>query len=80
MASKNTAGVVYQPDLQFPTATVREALIFSALLRQPKTTPYVEKIAYVEEVINLIGMEALADTVIGTSGESMYLNICITEC
>lgn len=80
IASKNMAGVVYQQDLQFATATVKEALIFSALLRQPKTTPYVEKITYAEEVINLIGMEALADTVIGTSGESEYLNTCITEC
>jgi len=78
--SKTMAGFVHQQDLQFATATVKEALIFSALLRQPKTTPYVEKITYVEEVINLIGMEALADTVIGTSGESEYLDTCITEC
>ncbi|KAJ9636210.1 hypothetical protein, variant 1 [Exophiala oligosperma] len=69
IASKNMAGVVYQSDLQFPGATVREALIFSAILRQPKTTPYVEKIAYAEEVVHLIGMEALADTAIGTGGE-----------
>ncbi|KIW83142.1 hypothetical protein Z517_02386 [Fonsecaea pedrosoi CBS 271.37] len=66
IASKNTAGVVHQPDLQFPAATVREALIFSAILRQPKTTPYVEKMAYVEEVLHLIGMEAVADTAMGT--------------
>jgi hypothetical protein len=39
-------------------------------LRQPKTTPAVEKIAYAEEVLNLIGMDAFADTVIGASGES----------
>jgi ABC-type multidrug transport system ATPase subunit len=62
--------LVYQQDLQFSTATVKEALIFSALLRQPKTTPCVEKIAYAEEVLSLIGMEALADTIIGASGES----------
>lgn len=80
VASKNMAGIVYQQDLQFATATVKEALIFSALLRQPKTTPYMEKITYAEEVINLIGMEALADTVIGTSGESEYLDTCITQC
>ncbi|KAF2464540.1 uncharacterized protein BDR25DRAFT_271517 [Lindgomyces ingoldianus] len=72
MASKSLSATVYQQDLQFSTATVKEALIFSALLRQPKTNPCVEKIAYAEEVLNLIGMEALADTIIGASGE--YLN------
>ncbi|KAH7317461.1 hypothetical protein BKA65DRAFT_411243 [Rhexocercosporidium sp. MPI-PUGE-AT-0058] len=71
MSSRNTAGVVHQQDLQFATATVKEALIFSAVLRQPKTTPYAEKITYVEEVISLIGMEAHADSVIGTSGENL---------
>ena len=40
------------------------------LLRQPKLTPYVEKIAYADEVIKLIEMEEHADTVIGVSGES----------
>lgn len=68
-SSRNLSATVYQQDLQFSTATVKDALIFSALLRQPKTTPVVEKIAYAEEVLNLIGMEALADEVIGASGE-----------
>ncbi|KAF2648716.1 hypothetical protein K491DRAFT_783877 [Lophiostoma macrostomum CBS 122681] len=72
MVSTNLSATVSQQDLQFPAATVKEALIFSALLRQPKTTPCVEKLAYAEEVLNLIGMDALADTVIGASGE--YLN------
>lgn len=69
MVSTSLSATVSQQDLQFPAATVKEALIFSALLRQPKTTPCVEKIAYAEEVLNLIGMEALADTVVGASGE-----------
>jgi len=80
LSSRKTAGVVHQKDLQFATATVKEALIFSAILRQPKTTPYAEKITFVEEVIDLIGMEGLADSVIGTSGESEYLGSCLTEC
>jgi ABC-type multidrug transport system ATPase subunit len=69
MVSTNLSATVSQQDLQLPAATVKEALIFSALLRQPKATPVVEKIAYAEEVLNLIGMDALADTVIGASGE-----------
>lgn len=79
-ASQNLVGLVHQQDLQFATATVREALIFSALLRQPKTNPYIEKIAYAEEVINLIGLEALADTVIGASGQSKSSATCIAWC
>jgi ABC-type multidrug transport system ATPase subunit len=74
MASKGLSATVYQQDLQFSTATVKEALIFSALLRQPKTNTCVEKITYAEEVLNLIGMEALADTIIGASRESESSN------
>lgn len=70
MASKSPSATVYQQDVQFSTATVKEALIFSALLRQPNTNACVKKIAYAEEVLNLIGMEALADTIIGASGQS----------
>lgn len=36
------------------TTTVREALQFSALLRQPRTTPKAEKLEYVEEIIKLL--------------------------
>ncbi|KAL5443710.1 hypothetical protein PMIN06_008623 [Paraphaeosphaeria minitans] len=69
--SKSVSATVYQQDVQLSTATVKEALIFSALLRQPKTTPVVEKIAYAEGVLNLIGLDAFADTVIGASSETL---------
>ena len=49
-----------------PTATVREALRFSADLRQPITTTQADKYAYVEEVISLLEMEDIADAVIGS--------------
>lgn len=67
---ESLSATVYQQDVQFSTATVKETLIFSALLRQPKTTSCVDKIAHAEDMLNLIGMEADADTVIGASGES----------
>ena len=41
-------GYVQQQDLHLQTTTVREALAFSALLRQPNHIPRAEKIAYVE--------------------------------
>jgi ATP-binding cassette subfamily G (WHITE) protein 2 (PDR) len=64
-------GYVQQQDLHLETSTVREALKFSALLRQPETTPREEKIAYVDEVIKLLDMEPYADAVIGVLGEGL---------
>ena len=54
-----------QLDVHEPTATVREALRFSADLRQPITISQAEKYAYVEEIISLLEMEDMADAIIG---------------
>jgi hypothetical protein len=64
-------GYVQQQDLHLHTTTVREALRFSALLRQPAHVPRQEKIDYVEEVIKLLGMESYADAVVGVPGEGV---------
>ncbi|KIW60537.1 hypothetical protein PV05_00747 [Exophiala xenobiotica] len=64
-------GYVQQQDLHLQTSTVREALRFSALLRQPRDTPRAEKIAYVEEVIKLLDMQEYADAVVGVPGEGL---------
>ncbi|KAG6009719.1 hypothetical protein E4U21_001467 [Claviceps maximensis] len=55
-----------QLDLHEPTQTVREALRFSADLRQPYGTPQAERHAYVEEIIALLEMELMADCIIGS--------------
>ncbi|KAK7911559.1 bmr1-like protein [Apiospora marii] len=55
-----------QLDMHDPSQTVREALRFSADLRQPIETPQEEKYAYVEEIIALLEMEDMADAIIGT--------------
>ncbi|KAF1346197.1 ABC transporter [Delphinella strobiligena] len=55
-----------QLDVHESTQTVREALRFSADLRQPYETPQSEKYAYVEEVISLLEMEDIADAIIGS--------------
>lgn len=59
-----------QLDTHEPTQTVREALRFSAYLRQPQDVSIDEKNAYVERVIELLEMEPIADAIIGspTSG------------
>ncbi|KAA8651385.1 ABC drug exporter AbcA [Aspergillus tanneri] len=64
-------GYVQQQDLHLSTATVREALEFSALLRQPAHVPRQEKINYVTEVIKLLAMTEYADAVIGVPGEGL---------
>jgi ABC-type multidrug transport system permease subunit/ABC-type multidrug transport system ATPase subunit len=66
-------GYVQQQDLHLYTTTVREALRFSAMLRQPAHVSRQEKLDYVEEVIKLLGMEAYADAVVGVPGEGKPL-------
>lgn len=64
-------GYVQQQDLHLQTTTVREALNFSALLRQPAHVPREEKLAYVDEVIKLLDMHEYADAVVGVPGEGL---------
>lgn len=64
-------GYVQQQDLHLETTTVREALSFSAVLRQPPHVPRAEKLAYVDEVIKLLDMEEYADAVVGILGEGL---------
>jgi ABC-type multidrug transport system ATPase subunit len=62
-------GYVQQQDLHLETSTVREALRFSACLRQPREVSRKEKYAYVEEILKLLDMEPYADAVVGVPGE-----------
>ncbi|KAM3455693.1 hypothetical protein NHJ6243_008442 [Beauveria neobassiana] len=64
-------GYAQQQDLHLSTATVREALTFSALLRQPAHIPRQEKIDYVTEVIKLLDMTEFADAAVGVPGEGL---------
>ncbi|KAI1457448.1 ABC-2 type transporter-domain-containing protein [Annulohypoxylon moriforme] len=67
---RNT-GYVQQQDLHLETATVRESLRFSAVLRQPRHVSKAEKYAFVEEVITMLNMEDFADAVVGVPGEGL---------
>ncbi len=64
-------GYVQQQDLHLETTTVREALRFSALLRQPKTVSKKEKHAFVEDVIKMLNMQDFAEAVVGVPGEGL---------
>ena len=58
-------------DIHEPTATVREALQFSALLRQPREVPKQEKLDYCETIIDLLEMRPIAGATIGKIGEGL---------
>jgi hypothetical protein len=64
-------GYVQQEDIHMSTATVREAVEFSALLRQSKGTSAEEKLAYVDYVLDLLEITAYADAVVGVPGEGL---------
>ncbi|ANB15900.1 ATP-binding cassette multidrug transporter PDR5 [Sugiyamaella lignohabitans] len=68
---QRSTGYAQQQDLHLETATVREALEFSAILRQPKEVPREEKIAYVDVVLKILEMEDYADAVVGVPGEGL---------
>lgn len=67
-AFQRGCGYAEQQDTHEWTATVREAFRFSAYLRQPQTTPVEEKNAYVEDIIELLELQDLADAMIGMPG------------
>ena len=67
---RNT-GYVQQQDLHLETATVRESLRFSAMLRQPKSVSKAEKYEFVEDVIKMLKMEDFANAVVGVPGQGL---------
>jgi ATP-binding cassette subfamily G (WHITE) protein 2 (PDR) len=64
-------GYVQQQDLHLDTATVRESLRFSAMLRQPASVSTKEKHEYVEDVIRMLKMEEFAEAIVGVPGEGL---------
>ncbi|CAH0025077.1 unnamed protein product [Clonostachys rhizophaga] len=65
------AGYCEQLDVHEPYAAVREALEFSALLRQDRKTPYKEKLRYVDAIIDLFELHDIADRLIGSIGNGL---------
>lgn len=68
---QRSAGYCEQLDVHEAFATVREALEFSALLRQSRTTPQAEKLAYVDTIIDLLELRDLEHTLIGRLGAGL---------
>jgi ABC-type nitrate/sulfonate/bicarbonate transport system ATPase subunit len=68
---QRSAGYCEQLDVHEPFATVREALEFSALLRQSREVPREEKLAYVDTIIDLLELHDLEHTLIGRIGAGL---------
>lgn len=66
-------GYVQQEDIHMATATVRESLEFSAFLRQPSSRSRKDKIAVIEEVLDLMDMRDYEDAIVGIPGEGLNL-------
>ncbi len=61
-------GYAEQQDIHEPMCTVREALRFSAYLRQGREVSIEQKNQYVEDIIELLELSDLADAIIGYPG------------
>ena len=68
---QRATGFAEQLDVHEPTATVREALRFSAKLRQPREVPLTEKYEYCETIIKLLEMQNIAGATIGRLGAGL---------
>lgn len=68
---QRTTGYCEQLDVHLPQSTVREALEFSALLRQPRHLSDKEKLAYVDVIVDLLELHDIEDAIIGTPGAGL---------
>ncbi|KAG9402602.1 hypothetical protein AC1031_007211 [Aphanomyces cochlioides] len=72
LAIRRCTGYCEQMDIHCESATFREALTFSAMLRQSSEIPTTTKLAHAEECIRLLEMQNIADKIIrGSSVEQM---------
>ncbi|PLB55533.1 hypothetical protein P170DRAFT_443293 [Aspergillus steynii IBT 23096] len=72
---QRSAAYTEQLDVHEPYATVREALEFSALLRQSRDTPEADKLRYVDVIIDLLELHDIADSLIGKVGTGHGLSV-----
>ncbi|CAL8147556.1 unnamed protein product [Orchesella dallaii] len=64
----SVSGYVQQEDLFIGTLTVREHLVFQALVKMHRHLTYKQRMIRVEEVIQELGLTKCADTLIGIPG------------
>ena len=74
---QRVTGFVEQMDLHDMTATIREAIEFSAVLRQERHVPKGDKLAYVEEIIDLLELRELQDALLSSLGVEQRKRVTI---
>lgn len=62
---KRNTGFVTQDDVLYPHLTVTETLVFTALLRLPKTLTKQEKVVHAEAVITQLGLTRCKNSIVG---------------
>ena len=65
---RRVTGLIEQMDLHDMTSTIREAIEFSAILRQERHIPKAEKLAYVDKILDLLELRELQDALISSLG------------
>ncbi|ORY09288.1 ABC drug exporter AtrF [Clohesyomyces aquaticus] len=70
-------GFCEQMDLHDGTATIREALEFSAILRQDNPIPRKEKIEYVDKIIDLLELHDTQDALVSSLGVEQKKRVTI---
>ncbi len=62
---------VQQQNLHLETITVREALRFSAMLRQPKSVSKKDKYGFFEKVTSMLNMQDFSEAIVDVPGEGL---------
>ena len=70
---QRSTGYCEQNDIHEQTATVREALLFSARLRQDYSIPDQEKIDYVDSILDLLELRDIQDALVGIPGAGLSI-------
>jgi ATP-binding cassette subfamily G (WHITE) protein 2 (SNQ2) len=70
-------GFCEQMDLHDGTATIREALEFSAILRQDRSISRADKIAYVDKIIELLELHDMQDALVRSLGVEQRKRVTI---
>ncbi|KAF5256007.1 hypothetical protein FOXYS1_13544 [Fusarium oxysporum] len=75
LSFQRSTGYCEQLDVHEPYTTVREALEFSALLRQTYNLPREDKLKYVDTIMGLLELNSISDKLIGSPGSAHGLNV-----
>ncbi|KAI5084731.1 hypothetical protein GOP47_0000900 [Adiantum capillus-veneris] len=62
------AGYCEQTDIHSPNITVRESVVYSAWLRLPKDVDKMERLMFVDEVMELVELDSIQDAIVGLPG------------